>query len=307
MGPMMRSLACAALLLLLAPAAPAEEPARPKPAELVADDKAKEAIDRFRKDGDTEDIDLRLQAVERLSRVGSPLVADVLVDLALKDKVVTVRTEAFRGLLRQTASAKTVGPRVSRWLVEAAAANRKAKARGDYGVLLDRKTGEVDSQSEEGKAALRAKRDRGKMVAEAMRLLDGIGWREKDSVEALSDFLQDGNDDVVAIALGMLGKWKEWTILGDVQDLFDMYPDENGWETGSAAVDTGASGNEDSSAAKRKWMAKYGDPDKRRARPKVVKAIRQALLDITGEAIQDPKALREYRKSPEVKRKERAR
>jgi hypothetical protein len=144
------------------------------------------------------------------------------------------------------------------------------------------------------------------MIAEAMRLLDGLGYRERDSVEGLSDFLDDGNDDVVVLTLGMLGKWKEWTVLPDIQVLFDIYPEEDRYETGSVSVDTGAAGSADQAAAKRKWMAKFGDPDKRRARPTVVKAIKKALLDITGEAIADPKALKEFRKRPDVKRKERA-
>jgi hypothetical protein len=303
---MMRA-AAFAVLLALAPAAPAEEPARPKPAEPVPDEKAKEAIERFRKDFAAEFVDDRKAAVERLSAVGSPLVADVLLGIAFHEQVVMLRTAAFRGLLRQTASAKTLGPKVTRWLVDLAAANRKAKNRGDYGVVLDRKTGDVDTQSEEGKAALKAKREKGMMMAEALGLLDGLGYREKDSVEALCDFLQDGNDDLVATALGMLGKWKEWSVLKpELLELFEMYPEENSYETGGTSVDTGAAGSADQAAAKRRWMAKFGDPDKRRPRPKLVKALKKALLDITGEAIETPGALREFLKRPDVKRKVRA-
>ena len=50
-------------------------------------------------------------------------------------------------------------------------------------------------------------------------------------------------------------------------------------------------------------MAKFGDPDRRRPRPKVVKAIKKALLDITGKAFEEPKALREFMTEPETKRR----
>lgn len=306
---MIRAVALAAALAFgAADPAAAEEPApgRDRPAEAVSPEKAKEAIERFRREFETEDIDLKLEALARVSRIDHADVAALLLDLALRTKDVPVRTAAFKGLAHQKASVKAVGPRVSRWLLDAAKENAKARARGDYGVVIDKKTGDVDTKSDEGKAALRVKRERGRMIAEAMRLLDGVPLPVPDPVEGLREFLDDGNDDVVVITLGMLGKWKEWTVLPDIQSLFDIYPHADRYETGSVSVDTGAAGSADASAAKRKWMAKFGDPDKRRARPLVVKAIKKALLDITGEAIEDPSALREFRRRPDVKRKERA-
>jgi hypothetical protein len=295
-----------AAVLALASFASAEGPADAKPVENVPEEKAKAAIESFRREFAGEDLDFKLEAVTRVARVVHPDVATLLLGLAFNDKDVNVRAMAFKGLANQKTSTATIGPRISRWLLDAAEANRKAKARGDYGVVLDKKTGDVDTQSDEGKAALKAKRERGRMIAEAMKLVDGIGYREKDSVEGMVDFLDDGNDDVVALSLGMLGKWKEWSVLRDLLDLFEIYPEEDRFETGSVSVDTGAAGSADAQAAKRKWMSKFGDPDKRRARPKVVKALKQALLDITGEKFEEPKALREYLKRPEVKRKVRA-
>jgi hypothetical protein len=296
---------CAALLP--AAAARAGDPVPPPPAENVPDAKAKEAIEAFRRDFKSEDMDRRLDALKRLRHVVHPDVADVLLDLALQGKEAEVRAAAFRGLTFQKTSAKVLGPKVARFLAEAAEANRKAKAKGDYGFLVDRKTGEPDYDSPEGKAAMRVKRDRGKMLAEAARLLDSLGYREKDSVEAFREFLFDGDDDLVAMVLGMFGKWKEWSVLKpEFLELFEMYPKEDEVNVGSASVDTGASGNADAQAAKRKWMAKYGDPDRRRPRPKVVKALKQAILDITGEKFEDPKAFREYLSRPEVKRRVRA-
>jgi hypothetical protein len=131
--------------------------------------------------------------------------------------------------------------------------------------------------------------------------------RDRDTAEALRTCLDDADDDVVVLSLGMLGRWKQWTALPEIQAVFDLYPDEQGWETGTASVDTGKGGTEDQDAAKRRWTAKYGDPDRARSRPRVVKGIRKALLDITGTAIADPKALLEFRKRPDVRKKEKAR
>jgi hypothetical protein len=301
-GPRSIVLALGALLAPV-PAAFAGDPPPPAPAENVADDKAKSAIESFKREFKGEDIDLRLEAVARLRKVVHPDVATLLWDLAFKEKDVNVRAAAFKGLAYQKTSAKTLGPKLARFLSDAAEENRKAKARGHYGFVIDKKTGEPDLESPEGKEALRVKRERGKMMAEAVRALDLLEYRESDSVEALREFLSDGNDDVVALALGMLGRWKEWPVLPDCLELFEMYPNETECNTGSVSVDTGAAGSEDAQAAKRKWMAKYGDPDRRRARPKVVKALKKCLLDITGEEFEEPKALREYMRRPDVKRK----
>jgi hypothetical protein len=293
------------LLLAPSPAALAGEDGvpGPKPAEEVSEDKAKEAIERFRREFETEDLDLRLESLERLARVGHASVANLLLDLAMKHPENLVRATAFKGLGRQVGSAKILGPKLAWYLAGEAKANAKAKARGNYGVLVDPKTGDADTESPEGKAKLREKRERGRMLAEAVKLLDVLGYRQRDSVEALQEFLSDGNDDLVAQVLGLFGKWKEWSVLPDLLDLYEIYPKEDEFQTGSASVDTGAAGNEDAQAAKRKWMAKFGDPDRRRPRPKVVKALKKALTDITGETFEEPKALREFLKRPDVKRK----
>jgi hypothetical protein len=304
------------LVLLLGAAAPAAAedpkpaPGAPAPKEEappadVPEEKAVAALEAFRRDFATEDLDRRLEALERLRKVIHPKVADLLMDLGFKHPEDLVRATAFQGLVLQRTS-KTVAPRVAQFLSAAAKENAKRKARGDYGILIDRKTGEPDTSSPEGKEMLRQKRDRGRMMAEALKVLDAHGYRDREGVEVLLELTDDGNDDLVALALGMLGKWKAWSALKEMNELFDIYPKEDSYETGSVSVDTGAAGSADAQAAKRKWMSKFGDPDKRRARPKVVKALKQALLDITGQAFETPRDLREYRKRPEVKRRERA-
>ena len=308
--PALQALALGLAALLAAPAAaassdePEKAPPQPTaPAANVSDKVAKDELEKFEQGFKTEDLDYRIEAVERLRKTLHPTVADRLFRIATEDSMPPVRAAAFKGLGLQKPSAKTVGPRLSKMLVRIAEENRKAKARGDYGVKVDVKTGDVDTTSDEGKALIRAKRERGKMLAEAVRALDLLEYREKDSVDALREFLSDGNDDLVALSLGMLGRWKVWAVLPDLLDLFEIYPKEDEFSTGSVAVDTGAGGNEDSSAAKRKWMAKYGDPDRRRPRPKLVKALKKALLDITGKEFQEPKALREFMSEPETKRR----
>ncbi|MCK6481362.1 MAG: hypothetical protein HUU06_06910 [Planctomycetaceae bacterium] len=313
----------AALLLVLAglplPAAADEDGKKPEaeappPAKEVKDvpeEEAKAALDSFARQVDTEDLDFQIEAVKRLRKVVHPTVAARLMDIAMDDypgKIpVLVRAEAFRGLLLQKTSAKTVAPRVSKWLGQAAEANRKAKARGDYGVLLDPKTGDADTTSPEGQKVLRAKRDRGRMLSEAVKLVRDLDYRDRQSVEVFEEFLSDGNDDLVALVLGAFGAWKEWSVLPALADLYEIYPEKDSFETGSVSVDTGAAGSADQQAAKKRWMAKFGDPDRRRARPKVHVALLQALKDITGEEFKHPRDLREYMKKPEVKRRIRAR
>jgi hypothetical protein len=283
------------------PAAPAA-PAAPE-AKNATDAEAAAALERFTREFDTPDLSLRRDAFQAVRKVLHPKVADRLFEIAAKHAETPVRTEAMKALALQTPQAKTHGPKVARWLTEEAEKNRKAKARGDYGLPIDVKTGDVDSTSEEGKAAYRRKVERGALLAAGIRVLDRFEYRDKDGVETLSEFLQDGNDDLVAGVLGMLGKWKVWTVLPQFLDLFEMYPEEDSFETGSVSVDTGAAGSADAQAAKRKWNAKYGDPDKRRPRPKLVRALKAAITEITGEKFTKPEELREFLKRPEVKRK----
>jgi hypothetical protein len=279
--------------------------AAPEPVNHSDEDAAR-ALERFDREFATPDLSLRREAFQALRKVLHPKIAQRLFDLAVKHAETPVRTEAMKALGMQAPSRKVYGPKVSKWLSDEAENNRKAKARGDYGLPIDPKTGESDSTSPEGLAALRRKRDRGALLSEGVKVLDRFEYREKDGIETLSEFLQDGNDDLVAGVLGMLGKWQAWTALWDVHELFDMYPEEDRCETGSVSVDTGAAGGEDAAKAKRKWMAKYGDPDKRRPRPKVVKAIKACIKAVTGEEFTEPKQLYEYLKRPDIKRKVKA-
>ncbi len=301
------------LLVALSPAGPApaaragDDPARPPAADRPVppkdstDEQAKEALERFERDFATRDTDNQVEAVNSLRKVLHPRVADRLLDLALKGKDTAVRTTALKGLARQASSAQRLGPRIAKWLEDQADANRKAKAKGDYGIPVDPRTGDPVYDTPEAKEKIRLRRERGQMLAEAVKCLGT--WEFRSALETLEEFLQDGNDDLVAEVLGQIGRWKEWRALPALLDLFEMYPEENHFETGSVTVDTGASGNEDNQRAKRKYMAKYGDPDKRRPRPVLFRALKKALKDITGQDFEKPKDLRDFLKRPEVKKK----
>jgi hypothetical protein len=282
-----------------APKAPAAE----APAENVGDPVAKIAVERFQREMQDPNPKLRVEGVARLGRVMHPTAAAELWTVATGEDVNAVRVAAFKALGTQKTSAKVYGPKLSKWLSEAAEENRKKKARGDYGLRVDPKTNKTDLESPEGKAALQVKRERGALLAEALRAFDAFGIRDKDSVEMLLEFLSDGNDDLVAHVVSMFGKWKEWSVLRELLDLYEYYPSEDKVNVGSASVDTGSAGSGDQQAAKRNWMAKYGDPDRRRPRPPVVRALKKALTDITGETFATPDELREYLRRPEVKRK----
>jgi hypothetical protein len=293
------------LLVLLAGAAGAraDDPVPPPPAENAPDATARDAIETFRRDFAVEDWGRRVEALDRLRCVVHPDVAAVLLDLALEGKDCAVRASAFRGLTLQRNDAKALGPRVDGALAEAAKEIGRARAKWDYGILLDRKTGEPDLKSPEGKAALLLKRERGKMLSEAVRLLGGLGWRGKETLDSFRVFLGDGNDDLLVHCMEQIGRWKEWTALPDLQAVFDMYPNEEEFSGGSMSVDTDAPGTVDQDAAKRRYNAKFGDPDRMHARPRVVIALKKALLAITGEKIETAAALKAFLLKPEVRKK----
>ncbi|MCE9636355.1 MAG: hypothetical protein K8T90_11685 [Planctomycetes bacterium] len=284
------------------PGAPPATPPAPA-AENVTDVVAKVALDRLARDIADPSPKVRVEAVTRAAIVIHPTVANALLDIGTKHDEARIRVIALQGVARQTPSAKEIGPKLSKYLGAAAEEGRKKRARGDYGIRIDPKTGKTDTESDEGKAALLAKRERGQTLAEAVRALDALGHRDRDTVEVLLDFLSDGNDDLVAHIMTMFGKWKEWSVLPEFVDLYEMYPAEDKVNMGSTSVDTGAAGSADAQSAKRAWASKYGDPDRRRARPKVVRAMRQAVFDITGEKIEDVQTYRDFLRKPEVKRK----
>jgi hypothetical protein len=126
-----------------------------------------------------------------------------------------------------------------------------------------------------------------------------VGKLEMKGLEDEVIDLIDSNDDDVAItALTVLGDWKSFKCLKPVLLLWEFYPTDGTWTTGSVTVDTGAAGDVDQRAAKAKWKAKYGGRAKR-ARPEVVKAIRANVNRILEKEDEDdilkrPEELREW-------------
>ncbi len=209
----------------------------------------------FRKDFDTADIDFKLDALIRLSRCVHKDVAKKLLQIALKDPDPFVRAEAIRGLGNQVLYAEMIG--------------RKLQP------LLDQ--GDLDPKIL-------------KEVVVTIRKLDyRRAWKE------IVDLIAHEDDDVVVEVFRTLGSWKELRACLDLQEFWDAYPTEGNWSTGSVRVDTGAAGSTDQKAAKAKWMAKYGNRRKQRARPKCVKALKEAIREITGEPLKKPDEFRTWR------------
>jgi hypothetical protein len=83
----------------------------------VSDADARKAIDRFKREFDTEDLDFQLDAVIRVGRVDHPKVAALLLRVT-RSRSVDIRVEAIRALGRQRALKDRLAPRIAGWLDE---------------------------------------------------------------------------------------------------------------------------------------------------------------------------------------------
>jgi hypothetical protein len=260
---MARTLILALLVSLLAPLsiAEAKEAKEDAPkAELppdVSDKKAKEAIDRFKREFDTQDLDFQLDAVIKLSKVRNPKVAQFLLKL-MKNKEPEIQVEAMKGLGRQHSSAKKLERKLPFW--------------------LDEKTFEP------------------RVVAMTIRTIEKLNLRKHE--EEIIGLIDSKDDEVAITALKTLGVWRSYKSLKNVLMLWEFYPEEGKWTTGSVTVDTGADTATEQRLAKAKWKAKYGGRVKK-ARPEVVKAIRLTVNEILGiedeaKQLKRPPELREW-------------
>lgn len=247
----------------------------------------------FEERGKSKDPVRRREALSDLGRRSHPLIADRLLRIATGDEPPDLREAAFRTLALQGGEAARAAPRVAAWLVAEERASRKALARGDFGLPVDRRSGEPILDGEEGRAALEEKRARGRARAAAVDLLRAWEFRSDACGEALRHFLQDGSDALAVAVLRTLSDWRDPRFLPDILALFRMYPAPNRWETGVVIDISGTD-----ASARAKWMAVYGDPEKRRPRPAVHEAIRSAAERITGEACATPGALEALIASP---------
>jgi hypothetical protein len=209
----------------------------------------------FKKDFDTVDIDYKLDALIRLSKCIHKDVAKLLLTAALKDPDVFVRAEAVKGLGNQTLYPGMIGRKLA--------------------PLIEKD--DLDP----------------KILTETLITLRRLDYRRP--WEEIIDLMAHDDDDVVVQVFRTIGAWKELRACLEMQGFWDAYPTEGSWSTGSVSVDTGTSGSGDQRAAKAKWHAKYGGRRKQRARPKCVKALKEAIQEMTGDPIEKPDEFRTWR------------
>ena len=135
-----------------------------------------------------------------------------------------------------------------------------------------------------------------RLVAQTVRTIGQLDVRKLE--EDLIDVVNSPDDEVAIAALRVLGDWRSYKSLRDILLLWEFYPEDGKWSTGSVTVDTGASGSTDQRAAKAKWKAKYGGRAKR-GRPELVQALRKTVNKVIGLEDEDkilkrPKELREW-------------
>jgi HEAT repeat protein len=253
------------------PPAPVDQPAKqdpppeakepPKPDELrprepkVATDKdAKHELTVFEKDFDTPDVDFRLEALHRLSKCVHEDVMKRLLVIAGKDPDVYVRADAVKGLSHQSPFKSKIIPKLMPMLSD----------------------NDLDA----------------KIQAEAILTLGVFRWTR--AWEAIAELIADDDDVVVVAALKVLGEWKELRGCRAILEFWEVYPEEGKWSTGSVTVDTGSAGDEDARAAKAKWMGRYGNKGKQRARAECVKAIKAAVKNLTGEEMEKVADFRQW-------------
>lgn len=94
------------------------------------------------------------------------------------------------------------------------------------------------------------------------------------------------DDGVVVACFEVLGEWKDLRAHRTILDFWMMYPTEYKWATGAVHRVEGG--------AEQAWRGKYGGASKRRARPKCVKALRAAVLAMTGEKIMTHQKFKEW-------------
>jgi hypothetical protein len=119
-------IALAGVLALALPAAAEDAPAKPeakaapaKPAArpIATDADAKDAVARFKRQFDTEDLDFQLEALIKLAKTHHPKVAAVLLKLMKNDEV-EIQVEAMKSLGFQSCYTKKLERKISFWLDE---------------------------------------------------------------------------------------------------------------------------------------------------------------------------------------------
>jgi hypothetical protein len=280
-------------MLMLAVVAAASEP----PPEATKDE-ARQVVQVFAGAIRAREPELKIAAIDMLGAVNHPLVAEQLLAQAGKLKDPALLAPVFRALANQRAAAAKVGPKVGRLLLAEATREQERITRGDAGFPIDPKTGEPAQDTPEAKRALAETKARGAMLAEAVRCLETLGSDEPADVKTLAALLQNPCDDVVIETLRLLGRRRAFHALPAMLDLYRMYPEPGAMDTGFIVKDDGQS-----AAGRKKWLALFGHPMKQRARPSVVKVLKETVEQITGKPMEAPRALGEYLARADVKAK----
>jgi len=239
------------------PALAGDDEKKPEMPPVVADEKAKFAIDKFKRRFDTPDLDLQLDEVIALGRVHHPKVAAQLLRL-MKNKEPEIQAEAMKGLGRQPCYRKKIERKLA-------------------GFLEEKKYEPV-------------------VVAATLRTIHKLDVRKLEEDVIMS--INSKHDEVAIAALKVLGDWRSYKSLREILLLWEFYPDDGKWATGTVTVDTGADTATEQRLAKAKWKAKYGGRAKK-ARPKLVQALRQCVNNVIGleeeeKILKRPTELREW-------------
>ena len=246
------------------------DPEEKRPEVKVATSKvAKQELKIFERDFTTVDIDFKLDALMRLKKCVHEDVTKALLKVLFRDPDPYVRAEAAKALGGQVPFAKTIGKKAVH-------------------LLRDDK---LDP----------------KILTQVIRTIGILEYRK--AWEDIADLIAHEKDEVVVACFDVFRDWKDIRGWREMQMFWDMYPADGKWATGSVTVDTGAAGDVDARAAKAKWKAKYGNKAKQRPRPDCVKALKGALLAITGEELKKPAEFREWcsNHKPQIKAAERRR
>ncbi len=256
--------------LLCVTLAPATGSAKDKPPLPPAhgDDDVKSALERFDKDYESEDMDVRLNILNWLGRYRHKSVVKKLKKIWLKETDLELVSMAAIGLGNQASHPKDA----SKLLMQGLAQYKKLAGKAPED------------------AAQRAQEDLEASVL--VNAIEGIGKLDyRGDWKKLKGFIDHNSDDVAIAIINYFGKMKEYKALPVIYLWFEHYPDGLSWSGGSVKVDTGASGNKDANAAKAKWKAKYGSRAKK-ARPNAFRAMLECVQKLTGEKMQKREELK---------------
>lgn len=244
----------------------------------------------------------RAEAVRALGALVDAKVAKRLLKCLRSERDPEVLVAVVETLGAQEPSKATIVPKLVARLEDEIDTERSRMAKGDCGLRIDPRTGDVDVDSAEGQARISTLRARSRMLVTLLSTLEALAWPVAKRPLDLTPLLLDADDALVVSVLERLARVRDWSSLRALLGLYRMYPTEAAWETGAVADGSGTN-----ATAKAKWMEIYGHPDKQRPRPKIVTALRAALQAITDATFDSPDALAAYIERPEVQKRVAAR